>query len=326
MTAAALDGILNVDKPAGMTSHDVVARLRRLTGVKKAGHTGTLDPGATGVLPVCLGKATRIIRYLPGDKDYRAEITFGIATNTGDGYGEVIRRGDAAYLTREKMAAALQHFKGKIEQIPPMTSAVRHQGKRLYELARQGLEVERKARRVVIYDLRLVNVFGLGGGTPRAVIELACSAGTYVRSLCIDLGEMLGCGAHMSALVRTRAGPFFLEKALPLEEIAALHRQDRLFEMLMSPAEALAHLPAVPVKPTAVPAVKAGNRLYPAGVAGSGEEIDRFESGQPVRLLAGGELLAVARKQKDATGKPCFQPETVLADPCSDIRHQTSDD
>jgi len=310
--AVALDGILNVAKPSGMTSHDVIDYLRRLTGVVRAGHTGTLDPGATGVLPVCLGKATRIIRYLPDDKAYRAEITFGIATNTGDGYGEVIRRGDAAGLTREKVAAALQHFKGKIEQIPPMTSAVRHQGKRLYQLARQGLEVERKARRVVIYDLRLVNVSGLGSGTPRAVIELACSAGTYVRSLCIDLGEKLGCGAHMSALVRTRAGSFRLADSLTLEEIAALQRQGRLSGALVGISAALAHLPAVPVKPTAAAAVKSGNRLYPAGVTGSGDEIDRLENGQLVRLLAGQDLLAVARKRQDAAGKPYFQPETVL--------------
>jgi tRNA pseudouridine55 synthase len=312
--AGALDGILNVDKPSGMTSHDVVDHLRRLTGVKKAGHTGTLDPGVTGVLPVCLGKATRIIRYLPDDKAYRAEVAFGVATTTGDSFGEVVRTGDAFALTREELLAALRHFQGTIEQVPPMTSAVRHQGKRLYELARQGLEVERKARRVVIYDLRLIDAFGLGTGTPRAVIELSCSAGTYVRALCADLGEKLGCGAHMSALVRTRAGSFQLEDALTLEKIAEFQRQGRLSGALVSISGALAHLPAVPVKSTAAAAVKSGNRLYPAGINGSGDEmeIDRWESGQPVRLLAGGELLAVARRREDATGKPYFQPETVL--------------
>ncbi len=310
--AAAFDGILNVDKPAGMTSHDVVACLRRLTGVKKAGHTGTLDPGATGVLPVCLGRATRLIRYLPGDKAYRAEVAFGVATATGDSFGEVVRTADASALTEEALLAALQHFQGSIEQVPPMTSAIRHQGKRLYELARQGLVVERKARRVTIYDLRLIGVFGLGTGTPRAVIELSCSAGTYVRSLCIDLGEKLGCGAHMSALVRTRAGSFWLADALTLDKIAEIHQQGGLPGVLVRPAEALAHLPAVQVKPTAVLAVKSGNRLYLPGVAGSGDEIDRLEIGQPVRLLAGGDLLAVARKREDPMGKPYFQPETVL--------------
>lgn len=310
--AVALDGILNVAKPSGMTSHDVIDYLRRLTGVVRAGHTGTLDPGATGVLPVCLGKATRIIRYLPGDKAYRAEVAFGVATATGDSFGDVVRTADASALTEEELLAALKHFQGPIEQIPPMTSAVRYQGKRLYELARQGLEVERKPRPVTIYDLRLVGVSGLGTATPRAVLELSCSAGTYVRSLCIDLGKMLGCGAHMSALVRTRAGPFTLENALLLEEIAALHRRGGLPGVLVSPAEALAHLPAVHVKPTAVPAVKSGNRLYPAGISGSGEEIDCWENSQPVRLLAGQDLLAVARKRQDAAGKPYFQPETVL--------------
>ncbi|MCL6446672.1 MAG: tRNA pseudouridine(55) synthase TruB [Armatimonadetes bacterium] len=307
-----MDGILIVHKPPGMTSHDVVDYLRRLTGAKKAGHTGTLDPGATGVLPVCLGRATRIIRYLPGDKAYRAEVTFGVATATGDSFGNVVRTADASALSEEELFAALKHFQGPLEQVPPMTSAVWHQGKRLYELARQGLEVERKPRPVMIFDLRLVGVSGLGTATPRAVLELSCSAGTYVRSLCIDLGEKLGCGAHMSALVRTRAGPFTLENALPLEEIAALHRRGGLPGVLVSPAEALAHLPAVQVKPTAVPAVKSGNRLYLPGVAGSGDEIDRLESGRPFRLLAGGDLLAVARKREDPTGKPYFQPETVL--------------
>jgi len=310
--AVALDGILIVHKPSGMTSHDVVDCLRRLTGAKKAGHTGTLDPGATGVLPVCLGRATRLIRYLPGDKAYRAEVAFGIATTTGDSFGEVIRTADASALTKEELLAALKHFQGPIEQVPPMTSAVRHQGKRLYELARQGLVVERKPRRVTIYDLRLIDVSGLETATPRAVLELSCSAGTYVRALCIDLGEKLGCCACLSALVRTRAGPFTLENALPLEEIAALHRRGGLPGVLVSPDEALAHLPAMQVKPTAVPAVKSGNRLYLPGIAGSGDEMDRLESGQPVRLLAGGELLAVARKRKDTTGKPYFQPETVL--------------
>ena len=312
MTPAALDGILNIDKPAGMTSHDVVASIRRLTGIKKAGHTGTLDPGATGVLPVCLGRATRLIRYLPDDKAYRAEVAFGVATATGDRFGEVIRTADASALTEEALLAALGHFQGPQEQIPPMTSAVRHQGKRLYELARQGLVVERQPRRVAIYELRLVSVSGLGAPTPRAVIELTCSAGTYVRSLCMDLGEKLGCGAHMSALVRTRAGAFGLADSLTLDKIAEIHRQGDLSAVLTGLSEALAHLPAVPVKPAAEPAVKSGNRLYLPGVAAPGDEIARFASGQPVRLLAGGELLAVARKREDPTGKPYFQPETVL--------------
>lgn len=312
MRDGTLNGILNVQKPSGRTSHDVVVYLRRLTAVKKAGHTGTLDPGATGVLVVCLGKATRIIQYLPGDKAYRAKITFGIATTTGDSDGEVTQTHDASALTPEELMAALKLFQGEIEQTPPMTAAIRHRGKRLYELARQGLVVERAPRKVTITELRLVDVTDLGTATPEAVIELSCSAGTYVRTLASDLGEKLGCGAHLSALVRTRAGSFRLENSLTLEEIAARHRQGSLPAVMVSLSDALGYLPAVQVKPTAVPAVKSGNRLYPAGVIDSGEHINHCGNGQLVRLLAGQELLAVARKQEDAAGKPYFHPETVL--------------
>ncbi len=305
-----MDGILNVYKPPGMTSHDVVDYLRCLTAVKRAGHTGTLDPGAAGVLVVCLGKATRIIQYLPDDKAYRAQIAFGVATTTGDSFGEVVDSRGASALTRDELIAAIKLFEGKIRQIPPMTSAVRHQGKRLYELARQGLVVERKPREVFIDRIDLIDVFGLGTRTPGAVIELSCSAGTYVRTLCADLGEKLGCGAHMSFLLRTRVGPFTLEKSLTLERIAQLHRQGSLPAALVGLPEALTHLPSVQVKPAAVARVRAGSRLYPAGIIGSGDHID---GGQRVKLLAGRDLLAVAEKRRDEKGKDFYQPLTVVA-------------
>lgn len=307
-----MDGILNVNKPAGMTSHDVVDFIRRLTGVKKAGHAGTLDPGATGVLVVCLGKATRVIRYLLGDKTYRAEVTFGIATTTQDISGAVVKTADASFLTEEALLAALFSFQGRIEQVPPMVSALRHRGKRLYDLARKGLEVEREPRPVTVYDLRLVAVRDLGTPAPAATIELSCSAGTYVRTLCADLGEKLGCGAAMSSLVRTRAGAFTLEDSLTLEEIAALNGQGRLFEVLVDINGALSHLPAVELKPAAAEAVKTGARVYPAGVCGCPEEAAKAQEDRPVRLLSGGRLLAVARKRKEPGGKEYFQPETVL--------------
>jgi tRNA pseudouridine55 synthase len=307
-----MDGILNVNKPAGMTSHDVVDFLRRLTGVKKAGHTGTLDPEATGVLAVCLGKATRVIRYLPGDKSYRAEVTFGVTTDTQDTSGRVLETADASFLSEEALLAALSFFRGRIWQVPPMFSALRRQGKRLYDLARKGIEVDREPRPVDIYDLRLVAVRGLGTSAPVATLELTCSAGTYVRSLCADLGKKLGCGAAMSALVRTRAGPFSLEKSLSLEEAASLHERGRLADALVDLNGALAHLPPVELKPGAAGAVRDGARIYAAGVHGFPGVLAGGEEGGPVRLLFERRLLAVARRYKEPGGKDYFQPETVL--------------
>ena len=304
-----MDGFLNVLKPSGPTSHDIVDYIRRLTSVRKVGHTGTLDPGAAGVLVICLGKATRVIRYLLNDKAYRAEITFGVTTTTGDSEGEIISCGDASGLTINELSKALQFFQGEIEQLPPMVSAVKYQGRRLYTLARQGLVVERKPRKVIIYNLQLIDAYSLGSKTPFACLELSCSAGTYVRTFCTDLGERLGCGAYLSSLLRTRTGSFVLENSSLPERIADFHRRGCLQEVLVNINEALAHLPAVAVKSTAVTSVKSGNRLYSSGFAGSGEH---FEPGQLVKLLSGGNLLAVARKQEDMAGRYYFQPETVL--------------
>lgn len=305
-----MNGILNVLKPPGMTSHDVVNYIRRLTGIRKVGHTGTLDPAAAGVLPVCLGKATRITRFLLNDKAYRVEIIFGVSTATGDGEGEIIERCDASYLSDQSVEAVLSHFKGKIEQVPPMTSAVHYQGKRLYELARAGQVVEREPRRVNIYSLRLVRLKEWGTRTPRAFLDIACSAGTYIRTLCMELGQRLGCGAYMSFLLRLRAGIFVLSKTRTLEEILALKKSGELEASLVSMNGALGHLKAVQVKTGAIPAVRSGNRLSPAGLTDSaGPELP---GGQLVRLCSDQCLLAVARVENDS-GKCFFQPVVVLA-------------
>lgn len=212
-----MDGIINILKPSGMTSADVVAWVRRTLHVKKVGHTGTLDPGVVGVLPVCLGQATRFAEFLTEQgKAYRAELTLGISTDTQDGYGQILTRQTPEVTVRE-FEGVLGRFQGVVRQTPPMYSAVRKDGKHLYEYARQGLEVERLQREVVIAGLKLER--WIEGQFPQAVLDIQCSKGTYIRTLCHDIGQELGCGAHMSYLIRTRSGPFLLEDSWTLEEI-----------------------------------------------------------------------------------------------------------
>lgn len=209
-------GILNIAKPAGMTSMDVVRQVRRASGIRRVGNAGTLDPMADGVIPVCLGQATRVVEYLmDGEKEYAAQIRFGASTDTYDALGEITRRGDASHLDADAVNRALTAFAGEIDQIPPMYSALKKDGKPLYELARAGVEVERKARRVSVYGVSLTE-----WSAPVATVEITCGRGFYVRSLAHDLGESLGCGAHLESLTRTRVGPFHLQDSATLEEIA----------------------------------------------------------------------------------------------------------
>jgi tRNA pseudouridine55 synthase len=202
-----------------MTSMDALRRLRALLRVKKSGHSGTLDPSATGVLPVCLGQATRLAEYYTSQKKrYRAEATFGVVTDTGDGEGTVLGR-EAPQISQEAARKSLFSFTGKIKQTPPMFSAVHHKGQRLYDLARRGVVVDRAERETEIYEIKWLE--WTPDRYPRAVFEVACRHGTYIRSLCSDLGDRLGCGAHMSALCRLEAGPFRLEESVSLAEISA---------------------------------------------------------------------------------------------------------
>jgi tRNA pseudouridine55 synthase len=198
---------------------DALRRLRTLLREKKTGHIGTLDPGVTGVLPVCLGRATRLAEYyMQQSKSYRAEVTFGIATDTQDAGGTVLRRTEPA-VDQAEVREVLFSFVGKIKQLPPMFSAVHHNGQRLYDLARQGSVVERAERETEIYEIKWLS--WSQDRYPRAVFETICSHGTYIRTLCHDLGERLGCGAHMSELCRTQTGPFLLDQSVNLAEIAA---------------------------------------------------------------------------------------------------------
>ena len=257
-------GILVVDKPAGPTSFAVVERVRRATGAAKAGHTGTLDPAATGVLAVCLDDAVKLQHWImEGDKAYEALVLLGAATDTEDAEGRVTARGDPSGLTFEKVAAALLAFVGEIEQVPPMFSAVRVAGKRLHESARAGKEVERAPRRVVVHALDLLGFEPAEDGLARARIAVRCGKGTYVRTLASALGQSLGVPAHLGALRRTASGPFSIDGALPLDEVERLAgaAPAALAARLVSPADALRAFPVVQVAPEEVRALAQGKTL-----------------------------------------------------------------
>jgi tRNA pseudouridine55 synthase len=240
-----LEGILPVWKPAGMTSHDVVARVRRITREKRIGHTGTLDPQVTGVLPLCIGAATRLVEFVQElPKTYTAKLVFGIATDTEDMTGTVIARENGVRIDPELLRRTIESFLGPIEQVPPMYSAVKVDGKRLYEIARSGAEVERKPRTVTIHDIRLVSA-QLQAEFPEAELEAVCSKGTYIRTLCVDIGKKLGVPAAMKELVRTKTGHWTRETCLTLEQIDDLMRSGELADRLVPMAEAVGHLPAV---------------------------------------------------------------------------------
>jgi len=218
-SAPALDGILLVAKPAGPTSHDVVAIVRRLTGVRRVGHGGTLDPFATGVLPVFLGSATRMVEYHMADrKAYRADVVFGARSTTDDMEGE-LTPGTAPAPSLDEVEAALETLRGPIEQVPPDYSAVRIAGRRAYEMARHGEKPELRSRHVEIFALDVEHWDGSDPARPVATLSVRCSAGTYIRAIARDLGDRLGCGAYLAALVRTASGPFLLEAARPLDRV-----------------------------------------------------------------------------------------------------------
>ncbi len=223
-----MEGIINVLKPPGMTSSDVVVRMRRVLKTKKIGHTGTLDPGAAGVLPLCVGKATRLAEYITEQgKAYLAEVSFGVTTDTQDAFGKKIYE-TRPNLKQSDLERVLPKFLGEISQAPPMYSAVRKEGKRLYEYARQGLSVERKSRKVFIYSLKVVKWYE--EEFPRAILYIECSKGTYIRTISHDLGQVLGCGAHMSFLLRVCSGKFKIRESWTLEEIEeAVNKSNYVF-------------------------------------------------------------------------------------------------
>jgi tRNA pseudouridine55 synthase len=291
-----MDGILIIDKPAGWTSHDVVARVRRVLREKRVGHTGTLDPFATGVLVMLVGRATRLAQFLSGaEKEYEATIRFGYATDTGDLTGarrEDVDEGRAgcASLKLEELEAALAPLRGEIEQVPPMYSAKKVAGRKLYELARRGEEVERKAARVRVREFEIV-VDEDGGflrpnedGTCDVRARVVCSAGTYVRALAESVGENLGAGAHLAALRRTRAGEARLEGALSLEELQKIVEAGG--EFLLPPETALPQLPSAHLSDVEASRVRHGAAVASPLKTEDGAHVLVFEEG--------GALLAVA--------------------------------
>jgi len=307
-----LHGVLTVDKPAGMTSHDVVDRIRRAARMRRVGHTGTLDPMATGVLPLCLGKATKIAQFLLAeDKEYEVEMLLGTVTDSQDVTGQVVEQREVEAIERRQAEEVFSRFVGQLMQVPPMISAKHHKGRRLYQLARQGVEVDRPARPVTIWSLELSSI-----RLPHIEFRVHCSKGTYIRTLCHDLGESLGCGAAMSALVRTRCGNFTVEEATPLSDLCC---REKVADHLRSMDEALARYPAVALQPRAVRRVLQGNQVACEQV----RSWDRpFEAGQLVRVHGPrGGLFALAEACIDAqtlqrlSGRqPALQPVKVLAE------------
>lgn len=210
-----MNGILNINKPRGKTSFSIVATVKRLTGERRVGHAGTLDPEAEGVLPICLGQGTRVVEFLVDTtKAYRAQIELGVATDTYDSSGQITQQGDPSEVTHRQLKSALTSFCGLIQQTPPMYSAVKHQGKRLYELARAGIKVERRSRPAKIYHLELTD-----WQPPVVTIEVVCGQGTYIRCLAHDLGQILGCGANLKNLIRLRCGPFDIKDTVSLTQL-----------------------------------------------------------------------------------------------------------
>lgn len=229
---ASLFGFLNIYKPKGLTSHDVVARLRKITKVRQIGHTGTLDPFATGVLPICIGKATRLIEYLDDDKEYLATVQFGKNTTTYDLEGEITATFDKK-VTEEDVKNALKAFEGEISQIPPIYSAIKVNGKKLYDYARQGQDIEIKPRKVTISKIELKE---FDKTSQSAKVTVACSKGTYIRSIAYDLGAKLGCGGYLTALERTKAGKFQVNTAIKLEDLTEV---SQIVENLINPLDML---------------------------------------------------------------------------------------
>jgi tRNA pseudouridine55 synthase len=267
------DGILNLDKPQGPTSHDVIDRVRKLTGIRRVGHAGTLDPMATGVLLVCIGKATRVSEYLmAGQKVYQARVRLGIATDTYDAEGQVVASVDPVEVGRAEVETALARFRGTIEQVPPMYSALKREGKPLHELARQGVEVKREPRQIVISRLELIE-----WEPPECGLEVTCSPGTYVRALAHDLGQALGCGAHLAGLARLASGEFRLEDAVALDTFARAAAEGRWPDLLHPIDAALAHFPALHLDADAARRLRSGQAitLLQPSPSGEGERLVR---------------------------------------------------
>ena len=285
-----VDGILLLDKPTGMSSNAALQTVKRLFNANKAGHTGNLDPLATGLLPICFGEATKISSYLlDSDKRYIGTCKLGVRTRTADSEGEVLETRPVGNLTEQQVKKVLQGFIGQIEQIPPMHSAVKINGTPLYKLAREGKEIERKSRRVSIYQLEMLRLEG-----DELDIDVHCSKGTYVRTLAEEIGEALACGAHLSALRRTASGPFELEQAVSMPELAHLAEGgfEALDRLLLPPEEALSDWPMVCLSQNSAYYLQQGQAVQVPKAPSSGWVRLRRDDGQ---FLGIGQILEDGR-------------------------------
>lgn len=282
-----MNGIINVLKPPGMTSHDVVYFIRKKLKIKKVGHTGTLDPEAAGVLPVCLGKATKAVQYITDKrKKYRATIKFGIQTETYDKYGEIIKEQRVEKIDMEKLEHVLEAFKGDIKQFPPIYSAIKVEGKKLYQYALSGEEVEIKEREATIYSIDIIDYNDID----EVVLDIECSKGTYIRSICHDIGEKMGCGACMWQLIRTESTPFSIEEAYTLEEIERAAATDTIDKILINTSIIFKELPSVELKPTAKNAALNGNPIYKKGVL---QDIDIIDEATNITIYCENEFIGI---------------------------------
>lgn len=297
----AISGALVIDKPVGMTSHDVVQAIRNGTGLRRAGHTGTLDPRASGVLVILVGPAVRLSEYVSAsDKRYQAIIRLGGTTDTYDAEGKFTPTKDPANITEAEFEEALKTFVGEIEQTPPPYSAVKVQGRKAYEMARKGEEVELEPRTITVHHLEV-----LEWTPPEVVIDVHCSSGTYVRSLANDLGKKLGCGAYLVGLRRTKSGKFTLRDAVPLRKLQEAFTAGNWYQYLIPAAEALGDWYAIELSPDEVEAVRHGHRVK-AKAADIGQEKVRGVSTQ-------GELVALMMPAVNAEdGSPEWQPKKVF--------------
>jgi len=299
-----IHGVINIHKEKGYTSHDVVAKLRGIVGQKKIGHTGTLDPDATGVLPVCLGKATKLCDMLTDkNKTYETVMLLGIETDTQDISGNVLCENSTDKLDEEGVKKAILSFIGDYMQVPPMYSALKVNGKKLYELAREGVEVERKARPVTILEIQIKEI-----NLPRVRMEVSCSKGTYIRTLCHDIGEKLGCGACMEELIRTRVSRFKLEDSLTLSQVQELKEAGDLDKILVPIDEMFSDYEAITLKEEYMSFVYNGNTFMPKHVKQYIELVD----GKMVRVYDDkGNFIAIYKFIKE---KYIFKIEKMFYD------------
>ena len=299
-TRPVADGILVLDKPKNVTSMEMVRLAKRVTRVKRVGHAGTLDPIATGVLPICFGQATRLMEFMvDGRKIYKAEFTLGAATDTYDADGTQTHTGDASSVTREDVEAKLGDFLGAILQRPPMYSALKHEGQRLYELARAGVEVEREAREVVVHDIEL-----LDWAPPKLTLRVECGRGFYMRTLADDLGESLGCYAHLSELERARSGEFSIEDSVSAEELGQAEDEEAWRDLLLPPDAALRGLETLSVDSAAERHIRDGRSITLPATSTYAKHLEARRA-----YSTDGRFLAIVRFNRPDSS---WQPERVF--------------